>query len=88
MKGLTMKLNYKTQMYVAIATIVVCFALAYVLGGSSAFMYRLFRMLGFCLPGLLYAIHPVVPAEEADNKSLKNAVRVVAIFVILFGLFT
>ena len=83
-----MKLNYRNQMFLAIGIVIVCFILAYVFGRSSVFMYSLFRMLGFCLAGLLYVIHPVVPPEEADNKKLKTSVRVVGVIVILIGLFT
>ena len=83
-----MKLNNKTQMYLAIGIALVCFVLAYIFGRSSVFMFKLFRMLGISLAGLLYAIHPVVPPEEANNKGLKKAVRLVGIIVVLVGLFT
>ena len=77
-----MKLNYKTQMILAIGIVVVCYILAMV------FRNMLFRTLGLCLSGLLYAVHPVVQKGEESNKELKRAVRIAGIFLILIGLFT
>ncbi|MBQ8880878.1 MAG: hypothetical protein IJ030_01715 [Oscillospiraceae bacterium] len=77
-----MKLNYKTQMIIAVAIVVVCYVLAIV------FRNMLLRTIGLCLAGLLYAIHPVVPAGEEENKQVKTAVRVAGIFLICIGLFT
>ena len=79
-----MKLNSKIQMIIAIAIVVVFYALAVIFNQY----YSLFRMLGLCLSGLLYAIHPVVPENAKDNKQIKTAVRVAGIFLILIGLFT
>lgn len=77
-----MKLNYKSQMVLAVGIVVVFYILAIVFGNM------IFRSLGLCLSGLLYAIHPVVQESEASNKELKKAVRVAGIFLILIGLFT
>ncbi|MBR5023210.1 MAG: hypothetical protein IKY18_08510 [Oscillospiraceae bacterium] len=77
-----MKLNYKNQMILAISLVVVCYVLAVV------FRNLLFRTIGLCLCGLLYAIHPVVQESEASNKDLKKLVRLVGIALIFIGLFT
>ena len=77
-----MKLNYKNQMILAIAMVVICYVLA------AVFRTLLFRTIGLCLCGLLYAIHPVVQESEADNKALKRVVRIAGILLIFIGLFT
>ena len=77
-----MKLNYKSQMAVAVGVVLICYVLAFV------FSNMLFRSLGLCLSGLLYAIHPVVPKGEENNKDLKRYVRIAGIMLILFGMFT
>lgn len=77
-----MKLNHTTQMILAVAIVVVCYVLAMVYGNM------LFRSLGLCLSGLLYAVHPVVQKGEESNKELKRLVRIAGIFLILIGLFT
>lgn len=77
-----MKLNYKSQMILAIGIVVICFVLTIV------FRDLLFRTIGLCLSGLLYAIHPVTPEGEESNKQLKRLIRMAGILLICFGLFT
>ena len=77
-----MKLNYKNQMILAIALIVVSYVL------TAVFRNLLFRTIGLCLCGLLYSIHPVVPEGDQSNKDLKKLVRLVGIALIFIGLFT
>ena len=77
-----MKLNYRNQMILAVALVVVCYVLTAILRNL------LFRTIGLCLCGLLYAIHPVVQESEADNKDLKRVVRIAGIVLIFIGLFT
>lgn len=77
-----MKLNYRNQMILAIGIVVISYVLAVV------FRNLLFRTIGLCLCGLLYAIHPVVQESEATNKELKRLVRVAGIVLIFIGLFT
>lgn len=77
-----MKLNYRNQMILAISLVVVCYVLAVV------FRNFLFRTIGLCLCGLLYAIHPVVPESDQSNKEIKKLVRLVGIVLIFIGLFT
>lgn len=77
-----MKLNYKNQMILAIALIVICYVL------TAVFRNLLFRTIGLVLCGLLYAIHPVVPESDQSNKELKKLVRLVGIALIFVGLFT
>ena len=77
-----MKLNYKNQMILAIGIVVICFVLTIV------FRNLLFRTIGFCLSGLLYAIHPVPPEGEESNKELKRFIRLAGILLICIGLFT
>ena len=77
-----MKLNYRNQMILAIGIVVVCYVLA------AVFRNLLFRTIGLCLCGLLYAIHPVVQESESSNKDLKKVVRIVGILLIFIGLFT
>lgn len=77
-----MKLKYKSQMILAISIVVICYVLA------AIFRNLLFRTIGLCLCGLLYAIHPVVQESEKDNKDLKRVVRIAGIVLIFIGLFT
>ena len=77
-----MKLNYKTQMILAVGIVVVCFVLTIV------FRDLIFRTIGLCLSGLLYVIHPVVQESEASNKELKKFVRLAGVLLICIGLFT
>ena len=77
-----MKLTYMSQMILAIAIVVVCYVLTFV------FRNMLFRTIGLFLAGLLYTIHPVVPAGEENNKQIKTAVRCAGMFWIGIGLFT
>ena len=77
-----MKLNYKTQMILAITIAVVFYILTIILG------HWIFRSIGLCISGLLYAIHPVVQESQSSNKELKKAVRIAGIFLILIGIFT
>ena len=77
-----MKLNYRNQMILAIALVVICYVL------TAVFRNLIFRTIGLCLCGLLYAIHPVVPESEATNKELKRLVRIAGIVLIFIGLFT
>ena len=77
-----MKLNYKNQLILAIGIVVICLVLTIVLRNL------LFRMIGFCLSGLLYAIHPVTPEGEESNKELKKFIRLAGILLICIGLFT
>lgn len=77
-----MKLNYKNQMILAIAIVVICYVLAVV------FRDLIFRTIGLCVSGLLYAIHPVVQESEASNKELKKVVRIAGIILIFIGVFT
>ncbi len=77
-----MKLKYKNQMILAIGLVVICYVLAVV------FRNLLFRTIGLCLCGLLYAVHPVMPEGEESNKELKRLVRVAGIVLIFIGIFT
>ena len=77
-----MKLNYRNQMILAIAVVVICYVLA------AVFRNLIFRTIGLCLCGLLYAIHPVVQESESTNKDLKRLVRIVGIALVFIGLFT
>lgn len=77
-----MKLSYKNQMILSISVVVICYVLA------AIFRNLLFRTIGLCLCGLLYAIHPVVQESETDNKGLKRVVRIAGIVLIFIGLFT
>ena len=77
-----MKLNYRNQLILAIALIVVTYVL------TAVFRNLLFRTIGLCLCGLLYTIHPVVPESDQSNKDLKKLVRLVGIALIFIGLFT
>ena len=77
-----MKLNYKNQLILAIALVVVSYVL------TAVFRDLLFRTIGLCLCGLLYTIHPVVPESDQSNKDLKKLVRLVGIALIFIGFFT
>ena len=77
-----MKLSYRSQMILAIGIFVICLVLTIV------FRNLLFRTIGLCLSGLLYAIHPVLPVGEESNKELKKLIRMAGIILICVGLFT
>lgn len=77
-----MKLNYKVQMIIAVAIIIVFNILGSILG------HWIFRSIGFVIAGLLYTIHPVVPENQKGNDEIAKAVRIAGIFLILIGIFT
>ena len=77
-----MKLDYKVQMIIAVAVIVVFNIVGGILG------HWIFRSIGFVISGLMYAVHPVVPQNQEDNKESVKAVRIAGIFLILIGIFT
>lgn len=77
-----MKLNYKTQLILAIGIVVICYVLTVI------FHDLLFRTIGLCVSGLLYTIHPVAPEGEESNKELKKLIRMAGILLVCIGLFT
>lgn len=77
-----MKLTYKSQLILAVIIFVAFYVLTIVFG------HWVFRSIGLCICGLLYAIHPVVSQKDEGNKDVKKLVRIAGIFLFLAGLFT
>ena len=74
-----MKLNYKTQMVLTIALIIV-FNLF-----DSTFDHWIFSSVGTCLAGLLWVVHPVMVDDEVPTARQKLLLRFTGVFLILLG---
>ncbi|MBR3601895.1 MAG: hypothetical protein IKL49_06205 [Lachnospiraceae bacterium] len=77
-----MKLNYKMQMIISIVIII----LANII--TEMFDFWIYRSLGFCVCGLLWIIHPVLPNGAEVSKRTLQWVRIAGIILILIGIFT
>lgn len=77
-----MKLNYKMQMIISIVIII----LANII--TEMFDFWIYRSLGFCVCGLLWIIHPVLPNGAEVSKRTLQWVRSAGIILILIGIFT
>ena len=65
-----MKLNYKMQMIISIVIII----LANII--TEMFDFWIYRSLGFCVCGLLWIIHPVLPNGAEVSKRTLQWVRI------------
>ena len=77
-----MKLNYKMQMI--ISTVIIIFANII----TEMFYFWIYRSLGFCVCGLMWIIHPVLPNGAEVSKRTLLWVRIAGIILILIGIFT
>ena len=77
-----MKLNYKMQMIISIVIII----LANII--TEMFDFWIYRSLGFCVCGLMWIIHPVLPNGAEVSKRTLLWVRIASIILILIGIFT
>ncbi|MBE6940367.1 MAG: hypothetical protein E7457_06075 [Ruminococcaceae bacterium] len=77
-----MKLNYRNQLLLALAIILLFNIL------STVLRHWIYRSIGFVLCGMLYIIHPVLPKNALTNKKTLLAVRLAGIILILIGIFT
>ena len=77
-----MKLNYKMQMI--ISTVIIIFANII----TEMFDFWIYRSLGFCVCGLMWIIHPVLPNGAEVSKRTLLWVRIAGIILILIGIFT
>ena len=77
-----MKLNYKMQMIISIVIII----LANII--TEMFDFWIYRSLGFCVCGLIWIMHPVLPNEAEVSKRTLLWVRIAGIILILIGIFT
>lgn len=77
-----MKLNYKMQMIISIVIII----LANII--TEMFDFWIYRSLGFCVCGLMWIIHPVLPNGAEVSKRTLLWVRIAGIILILIGIFT
>ena len=77
-----MKLNYKMQMIISIVIII----LANII--TEIFDFWIYRSLGFCVCGLMWIIHPVLPNGAEVSKRTLLWVRIAGIILILIGIFT
>mgnify|MGYP003296942606 FL=1 len=77
-----MKLNYKMQIIISIVVII----LANII--TEMFDFWIYRSLGFCVCGLMWIIHPVLPNGAEVSKRTLLWVRIAGIILILIGIFT
>lgn len=77
-----MKLNYKIQIFISIVVII----LANII--TEMFDFWIYRSLGFCICGLMWIIHPVLPNGAEVSKRTLLWVRIAGIILILIGIFT
>ena len=77
-----MKLTYRKQMALAVILII----LANIL--TDVFEFWIYRSVGFCLCGLMWILHPLVPDHMEANKKTLFWTRIAGIILILIGVFT
>ena len=77
-----MKLNYKNQMILSLAIVLV----ACILG--SILKHWLFRSAAYWLCGLLWIIHPVFPGGAEVTKRTLGWMRLAGVVLILIGVFS
>ena len=77
-----MKLNYKMQMIISIVIIIFANII------TEMFDFWIYRSLGFCVCGLMWIIHPVLPNGAEVSKRTLLWVRIAGIILILIGVFT
>lgn len=80
-----MKLNYKKQLLLTIAFILVFNVM------NTVFKHWIFTSIGYVLCGLLWVFHPVMPVMPEDTQSAKralNAIRFAGVLLILIGVIT
>ena len=77
-----MKLTYNAQMIVCVIIII----LANIL--TEICVSWIYRSIGFCVCGLLWMIHPVLPKGAEVSKRTLLWTRIAGIILIFIGIFT
>ena len=77
-----MKLTYKVQIVLSVIIII----LANIL--TDIFDFWVYRSIGFAVCGLLFIVHPVIPASIEGNKKAIFWTRIAGVVLILIGIFT
>ncbi len=77
-----MKLTYKVQLMISVIFII----LANVL--TEVFNSWIYRSIGFCICGLMWFVHPVLPNGAEVSKRTLLWTRIAGIILILIGVFT
>lgn len=77
-----MKLNYKNQLRLTVALVIVSNML------NTLFRNWVFSSVGKCLCGLLWIIHPVMPGNRKPTPKEKLLLRLVGVVLILWGIFS
>ena len=77
-----MKLNYKNQLILSCG-IIILFNLL-----NTLFKHWIFTSIAYFLCGLLWILHPVMPASAVVTKRNLNIVRLGGVFFIFVAIFT
>lgn len=77
-----MKLQYKQQLILSVAVIILFNILTTVL---KSWVYR---SVGWCICGIIWILHPVLINGVEPTEQQKNIVRIGGVIMILIGVFT
>lgn len=77
-----MKLNYKNQLILSCAIIIIFSVL------NTVFKNWIFTSIGFCVCGLLWIIHPVMMKNTVPGKNELLIVRLSGVLLIVIGILT
>ena len=77
-----MNLTYRKQ--TALAVLIIIFANIF----TEAFGIWIYRSMGFCVCGLMWIIHPVLPSNIEENEKTIHWARIAGVILILIGIFT
>ena len=76
-----MKMNYKNQLILTVVIILVANGL------NTIFHHWLFSSIGRVICGLIWLLHPVMIGSRTPTKRDLNLIRLVGVFLILYGIF-
>ena len=76
-----MKLNYKNQLILTVGIILVFNTL------NTLLHHWIWSSIGRVLCGLIWLIHPVMIGSGTPTKGQLNMIRLVGVFLILYGVF-
>ncbi len=77
-----MKLTYKAQMILSVIIVI----LANIL--TEIYDFWIYRSIGFCVCGLQWIVHPVLPNGAEVSKRTVFWTRIAGVILILIGIFT
>ena len=77
-----MKLTYKVERNLSVIIIVLSNIL------SDVFHHWLYRSIGWCMIGLMFIVHPVVPEKFEGNEKAIFWTRIAGVIAIFIGVFT